>query len=357
MKKYFLNRKSMKTVMFTLLLGAGSILVAGCGDEDANSSSGEDGAAETEEDASQETTELVAATINPEGSLLAETLQALADEVEEQSDGAIEFQVSTGGQLGDASSLYQSVISGDIDMIYSDSGRFSEHHPQFDVLGTNYLFEGQDHFESVVNSEGELSYFEDLLMEEPGLKTVMYAGGLERNIISTYPIESIDDIEGKTMRSKNESTEMEWWENLGANPTSIAFDEVYTALQTGVVEGSQNSMDAMIEQRFGEVADYVARTQHNLTLGFVVMNNEEFEALDSELQEVILNAAKEVQPEYIEKAFSESEEDVETLKEEFGVEFTDPEREEMIEASRNQMEKIAEEHGIEEEMDEIFETE
>ncbi|SFL79098.1 TRAP transporter substrate-binding protein [Salibacterium qingdaonense] len=358
MKKHSFH---MKKAIAAAVLGTSMMAAAGCGSSGAENSSGNGGNGGGEsggsgEGSSQETTEMVAATINPEGSLLANALQALADEIETRSDGAIEFQVATGGQLGNASSLYQSVISGDIDMIYSDSGWFSEHHPEFDALGTNYLFEGEEHYKEVVNSEDSLQYFEDLLVEEPGLKTVMYAGGLERNIISTFPIESIEDLQGKTMRSKNESTELEWWRNLGANPTAVAFDEVYTALQTGVVEGSQNSMDAMIEQRFGEVADYVARTQHNLTLGFVVMNNEQFEALDSDMQDVVMNAAQDVQEEYINKAFEKSEEDVQTLKDEFGVEFTNPDREAFIEASRKQLQAIAEKHGIQDEIDDIFGT-
>ena len=128
-------------------------------------------------------------------------------------------------------------------MIYSDSGWFAEQNPVFEVLGAYYLFKDREHFESIVNTEGELSYFEDLLLENPGLKTVMYEGGLERNIISTFPINSVEDLEGQTMRSGTGSTELEWWRNLGADPTSIAFNEVYSALQTGVADGSQNSLD------------------------------------------------------------------------------------------------------------------
>ncbi|SDI79797.1 TRAP transporter substrate-binding protein [Alteribacillus bidgolensis] len=336
----------MKTLISTLLFGMTAASLIGCGSGDAGG--------EASEEAEGETVELVAATINPSDSLLARSLTAFADEVENQSDGAIEFTVHTGGQAGDASSLYQSVITGDIDVIYSDPDWFAEHNPEFNVLGTNYLFEDQEHFESVVNESDKLSYFEDLLVEDPGLKTVMYAGGLERNIISTFPIESIEDLEGQDMRSGGSSTEMEWWKNLGANPSTIDFSEVYTAIQTGVVDGSQNSLDAMIEQRFGEVADYVARTQHELTLGFVVMNNERYESLDSELQEAIQTASEEVQAEYISKAFEQAEEDMETLESEFGVEFTEPDREEFIERSRVQMEEIAEEQGIEEEVEDIF---
>lgn len=338
------RRKFVSVLLFSIISG----VLIGCSNNNEEASQ-DDGGENT-----AEPIELVAATINPSDSLLAEALTAFAEEIEEQSNGEIKVTVHTGGQAGSASSLYQSVISGDIDIIYSDSGWFAEHNSVFNILGTNYLFEGQEHFESIVNESDKLSFFEDLLVEDPGLKTVMYAGGLERNIISTFPIESIEDLDGEDMRSGGSSTEMEWWTNLGANPTTIDFNEVYTAIQTGVVDGSQNSLNAMIEQRFGEVANYVARTQHNLTLGFVVMNNERYDSLDQEHKDAIIAASDKVQPEYITKAFDIAESDKETLETEFDATFTNPDREEFIEISRIQMQEIAEEHGVTDEIEEIF---
>lgn len=339
----FLEKTALKKTTFLLLSGALFPVISGCSDDDAEQASESD-----------ETVKLVAATITPKNSLLASALTAFGDEIESQSDGEIEVTVHTDGTLGNASSIYQSVISGDVDMIYSDSGWFAEQNPVFEVLGAYYLFKDREHYESIVNTEGELSYFEDLLVEDPGLKTVMYAGGLERNIISTFPINSVEDLEGKTMRSGTGSTELEWWRNLGADPTSIAFSEVYSALQTGVAEGSQNSLDAMIQQRFGEVAKHVARTQHRLDLGFVVMNNERYNSLSDEHKEAIERARDVVQPEYISKAFNQTEEDVETLKNDFDVSFTDPDREEFIERSRVQLNELAEKYDVEDIVDETF---
>lgn len=301
-----------------------------------------------------ETVKLVAATINPSDSLLAQTLTEFAREIERESNGEIEFTIHTGGTVGNASSLYQSVITGDIDIIYSDTGWFAEHNPIFGVLSTNYLFEDQEHFESIVNTKGSLSYFEDLLIESPGLKTIMFAGGLERNIISTFPIESAADLNSRTMRSGGSAAELEWWRLIGANPTSVDFSEVYSAIQTGVVSGSQNSLDAMIEQRFGEVAKYVARTQHNLTLGFIVMNNSRYDGLSDAHKQAIARAADKIQPEYISKAFEQADESMRILEEEFGVTFTNPDRTELIELSRTQMRQIAEDNGGLEIVEDIF---
>jgi len=334
-----------------ILLSIFTLVLAACSDTEAENEN-----EESEQGASAESeVELVASTINPSDHILTETLTAFADEIESQTDGEVSFTVHSGGTVGNASSLYQSVISGDIDMIYTDTGWFVEHNPEFELLGTTYLYEDQEHFESIIHSDDGLEYFEDLLIESPGLKTLMYAGGNERNIISTFPIETMSDLAGKQMRSGGSSTEMDWWNSLGASPQNIDLSEVYSAIQTGVVEGSQNSVNAMLAERFGEVTTHLNRTAHTIDLGFVVMNNETYESLSDEHKSAIDEAASIVQEEYITKAFEQTESLVDELVEEFDVTVVEPEKEEFMEIGEEQRAEIIEEHDIDEEILQQFE--
>ena len=82
----------------------------------------------------------------------------------------------------------------------------------------------------------------------------------------------------------------------------LPFKEIYTAVQTGVVRGSQNSLDAMITMRLAEVNKYIARTQHNISLGFIVMNKAKYDALGGDIQALFTKAAKKIQPMYLEKS-------------------------------------------------------
>lgn len=298
---------------------------------------------------------LVAATINPDGSLLASVLQAYSEEVTKSSNGKVQTDFFPGGQLGDASTLYQSVVDGSIDIVYSDPGWFAERHPEFDILEGNYLFKSKEHFMSVVNDEHKLDFFKNKLLKDPGVVVLMIAGGLERDIISTFPINSIDDLKGKNMRSKSTSTNMDWWHSIGANPVPVAFKEVYTAVQTGVVRGSQNSLDAMITMRFAEVNDYIARTQHNISIGFIVMNKAKYDALGVEIQDILKKAAKKVQPVYLEKAFALSDEKLESLQNKFGIKVTYPDKAPFIKASRTQIDDLAKKHGVIDQITSIFE--
>lgn len=302
-----------------------------------------------------ETVALTMATINNADSHLGQSLQALADQIEEKSDGRIEVRFFPDGQLGDASTIYESVVEGNIDIILSDTGWFSEVHPEFDILESNYLFRGKEHYLSLLNTPGSLSYFEEKILADPGLRTLMYAGGMERNIISTFRIDSIEDLEGHTMRSRNVPTELEWWQLLGARPVPVAFQEVYTAVQTGIVEGSQNSLDAMVRMRFTEVNDFIARTQHSIHLGMVVMNEEKFQSLPRELQRAIVDAGREVQAEYLAKAFEDSDALLEEIQSDYDIVVTNPPLEPFVERSRAQLWDTAEELGITEDIRAIFE--
>jgi TRAP-type transport system periplasmic protein len=298
--------------------------------------------------------ELTAATINPENSHLARSMKAMLDAIERESGGRISISFYPGGQLGDASSLYESVVNGNIDIVMSDTGWFAQDHPEFDVLESSYLFRDKQQYLRILNSEERLGYFEQLILDRPGLRTLMYVGGMERNIISTFPINSIDDLSGRTMRSRPVTTELEWWQLLGSRPEAVAFQETYSAMQTRVVEGSQNSIDAMINMRFMEVAKYIARTQHAIHLGMVVMNESRFQGLPSDMQSLILRVSREVQPEYLERAFVESDEQLRTLQQQHGVTVTNPDTGPFIEASRRQMLEIAAELNVEQQMREIF---
>lgn len=328
---------SLAITVMVLTLGSATLFAEGTAETDGSS------------------VDLTAATINPGDSHLGETVKAFADAIEQNSNGEISVTVYPDATLGDASTLYDSVVSGDIDIVLSDTGWFAEEHPEFDVLEGSYLFRDGSHYQELLNSPQSLAFFEDRLIDAPGVRHLMYAGGMERNILSTYPIEDISDLEGRTMRSRDVSTEIEWWELLGARPVPVAFSELYTALQTGVVEGSQNSVDAMINMRFMEVAKFIARTQHAIHLGMVVMNDDRFESLSEEHQSAITDAAEETQPDYLAKAFERTEEQLEMLQEEHGVTVTNPDTKPFIEASRAQVLELAREHGIEEVVRDVFE--
>lgn len=182
----------------------------------------------------------------------------------------------------------------------------------------------------------------------------IYTGGYERDIISTFSVNDISDLKGKTMRSRNVQVEMEWWKLLGAIPVPLDFGEIYTGIQTGVVQGTQNSTEAMISSRLVEVGKYVARTQHRIEMTGVVMNNTRFESLPKEYQDLMANIAREIQMKYIEIAESETENHFQIMKEKFGITITTPNLTPFVEASRKQFWNLADKLNVREIAEKIF---
>ncbi len=297
---------------------------------------------------------MTASTINPEGSLLANALVDLCDTINKKSGGSIEFKTFLGGRVGNIQTLHQSVISGDIDFILIDPGTFAGSHPVFSILDSAFVFRDRDHFMEVLSTPGRFAFFEDLLLKDPGLRVLMYVGGGERGLVTLFPVNKLSDLKGKNMRSRPIPVEMDWFKALGTNPIAIDFNELYTALQTKVVEGTQNSFDAAIKQRFGEVAKYFARTQHAFNLLLGVMNEKKFASLAPEQQKVIREASAEMQKKHIQIAFDAEEALAKKLQADFGVTITYPDKAEMIEVSRSLLYGRAKKLNVEAEIRKIF---
>jgi TRAP-type C4-dicarboxylate transport system substrate-binding protein len=141
---------------------------------------------------------------------------------------------------------------------------------------------------------------------------------------------------------------------LGANPIAIDFNELYTALQTKVVVGTQNSFDAAIKQRFGEVAKYFARTQHAFNLLLCLVNEKKFASLSPENKKIITDAAAENQKKHIQIAFDSEEALAKKLQADFGVTITYPDKTELIAVSRKLMYDKAKKLNVEAEVRKIF---
>lgn len=296
-------------------------------------------------DSSSKVITLTAGLITHPDHIQGQALRAFAERIEEKSNGKLKMKIFYNAQLGKGEAIIESLIEGSVDITNEGLGLLSVFHPEYGLLETFYNFRDLDHFRDVVNS-GKLEYFNNLALEDPGIRILFYTGGYERNILSTFPINSIEDLKGRTMRSRNVDVSINWWESLGAIPVPITYAEVYTALQTGVAEGTQNTTSAQINQRFVEVAKYLARTQHRIELTGCLMSNRNFESLDPDLQQIMLETAKEVQKEYIEVAILETNEHLKIMQEKFGVTITYPDKKPFIEISRKQLWGLAEEYGI-----------
>lgn len=269
-----------------------------------------------------------------------------AEKVKELSDGKMEIVVYGSGQLGNERDMIEGVQLGTIDMAMNTSAYLSNLAPQFGLLDLPFLYE--DYEDAKGKLEGEAGdYLKDKLKDEQGIRVLGYwNSGFRVMLTKSSAINSLADLKGRNMRAPEVDVYVNMFKALGANPTPIPFGEVYTSMQTGVVDGVEVCAEEMYTMKFQEVGKYIAVTNHIFSTQIPVINEDVYQGLTDEQKKVLDDAMKEATDwewEHFEEA------DAEALKamEDGGVEVTHPDRQEFMDACASMKESYAAEHQAE----------
>ncbi len=221
------------------------------------------------------------------------TLMKLADIVSENYDGDLEFDLRLNGELGDESDFVTFLQQGvAIDYAIMAPSNMATFAPAIPLMDMPFLFRDLDHWNAVLSSD-VLAPLEDELLKNADIKIIGYTGGGTRNLISSAPIENFDDLEGHKMRVMGAPIQASIFNALTAAPSAIAYNEVYNAIQTGVIAGFENEAASLQNLKFYEVAPHVTLTGHAITVRPIVMSGKTFRKLPEDLQNVILAAGAE----------------------------------------------------------------
>lgn len=278
-----------KIIFFTMFMMV--LLLAACGsnneDEAANDSGGSDDASSSE----GETIEFTFA-----HNLQTETPQHKGAEkfkelVEEKSNGQLKVTISPAAQLGDEKELMQSTQTGAIEASFISTAVLSNASPLLQMPDLPFLVGNRDTMYELL--DGEVG--DEILasLEESGLKgTAFWESGFKQ-ITANKEILKPEDLEGLQFRTMESQLIMDTYDALGANAVPVPFPEVYTALQQGVVDGQENPLSSITSMKFYEVQDYLTLADIAY-LGYgVIFNQDWFNGLSEDLQEVLITSSKE----------------------------------------------------------------
>lgn len=220
------------------------------------------------------------------------TLRKFEELVSDKADG-VEFDLRLNGELG-VESDYVTYLNQGVAVDYtilapSNMAVFS---PSIPLMDMPFLFRDLDHWQSVLSSD-VLKPLEDELLEKAGIVIIGYTGGGVRNLVSAAPIANMDELGGHRMRVMGAPIQAQTFAAVGAAPSAIAYNEVYNAIQTGVIAGFENEAASIQNLKFYEVAPFVTLTQHTITVRPIVMSAKTFDALPADLQATILEAGAE----------------------------------------------------------------
>ena len=164
--------------------------------------------------------------------------------------------------------------------------------PSIPLMDMPFLFRDLDHWNAVLSSD-VLAPLEDELLEKADIKIVGYTGGGPRNLLSKNPVVTFDDLKGHKMRVMGAPIQAQIFQALTAAPSAIAYNEVYNAIQTGVIAGFENEAASIQNLKFYEVAPNLTLTRHSITVRPIVMSGKTFNSLPADLQAAVLEAGEE----------------------------------------------------------------
>ena len=221
------------------------------------------------------------------------TMVKFGELVDQYYDGDVKFDLRLNGELGVekdyANFLQQGVAIDYTIMAPSNMAKFA---PSIPLMDMPFLFRDLDHWNAVLSSD-VLAPLEAELLEKADIKIIGYTGGGTRNLLSKNPIGNLDELNGHKMRVMGAPIQARIFSALTAAPSAIAYNEVYNAIQSGVIAGFENEAASIQNLKFYEVAPNVTLTRHTITVRPIVMSGKTFRKLPEALQVAVSKAAKE----------------------------------------------------------------
>ena len=228
-------------------------------------------------------------------------LVVFKDYVEKASNGAIEVELFIGTQLcSTGAECLQGVADGTIDIFVTTSGGAAQIFPYVQVFDLPYLMR-DDRVAEAVLTEGELTrMMRDMALEDSGgairIMTVGNTGGW-RNLANTErQIAAPEDVSGLKMRTVEADLPQELMRTLGASPTPISWPELFTSLQTGVVEGTSNGVTDIMNMKFTDAGlTHLTLDGHSYMAAIWVMNNDMFLSMPEDMRRIVVDGFAELQ--------------------------------------------------------------
>lgn len=234
--------------------------------------------------------------VNPADNIMARVGFKFAEYVDELSDGRIKIEVYPGAVLGPEKETLNILYEGGgaIDMYRANTNAITGYgFKKLTMFGLPYIF---------IDREGMWKVLEDpdlgqsFLTEGTeigaGMRGLFYTDEGKRNLFTSKKISGLEDIKNKTFRVPQSVLMMDTISALGARPIPMPYEELYSALQTGAVDGGENPLPAYISNKFYEVAPYYFLSGHVFSPGIVMMAEEKWDALSEEDKKILLEAGQ-----------------------------------------------------------------
>ena len=213
----------------------------------------------------------------------------------ELSGGKLKVDQFPGAQLGQEPVMLQKLRSGDIDFIITSTANASTVAPQAGVFSLHFIFRDEAHLAKAIGDPGVVSAFKAMIEESvQGAHALALITLGFRNIYGKSEVSKVDDIKGKKIRVQATKTEDTHFPAYGAQTVHMPFGEVYTSLQTGVVNFAENGVNVYLSNKHYEVAPVLNITEHEANNNMVWVSDKTWQSFSAEEKQWVETAAAEV---------------------------------------------------------------
>nr|WP_245165469.1 TRAP transporter substrate-binding protein [Stappia sp. 28M-7] len=254
---------------------------------------------------------------HPDGYPTVEAVKYLGELVKERSNGRIEIEVFHSAQLGQEKDTIEQTQFGVIDMNRVSLGPFNNIIEETQVPSLPYIFRSVDHMHKVMDGPIGQEIL-DAFSDHDLVGLVFYDAGSRSFYNRQKPVENMADLSGMKFRVMQSDLFVDMVNALGANATPMPYGEVYSSIQTGVIDGAENNWPSFESSGHFEVAGYYTLDEHLIVPEVLVMSKKSWDKLSAEDQALIRQAAKDSVP-HMRKLWAEREAASEAKVREAGV--------------------------------------
>lgn len=241
--------------------------------------------------------------------------------VAEKSGGDIQIDIFPAGQLGNVEELMQGVRLGTVDIAISDVSANYDSAPDLQAWQLPWLIPDYKTMADLAQTD-EAKALANKLASDGVVSLTYYEAGQHSFFTKSDPITQVSEFEGMKVRSAPVRIQLELWEALGANPTPIAYGEIYSTLENGTIDALGINLTSVYSVKLYEVVKAATMTRHFFWPGALLINEGVFNKMTPEQQQVIREAAQETSRDQILAIGAAEDETIETLKG-LGVSFHD----------------------------------
>ncbi|GKW16766.1 C4-dicarboxylate ABC transporter [Pectobacterium carotovorum subsp. carotovorum] len=242
--------------------------------------------------------QIKASDVHPEGYPNVVAVQKMGEKLKAATNGRLEIKTFPGGVLGDEKQMIEQAQLGAIDIIRVSMTPVAAILPEIEVFTLPYIFRDEDHLHKVL--DGKIGQEIGDKITHSSKSKLIFLGWMDagtRNLITKQPVAKPEDLKGMKIRVQTSQVALATLKAMGANAIAMGTSEVFSGMQTGVIDGTENNPPTYVAHNYMPVAKNFTWSRHFIIPELFLYSKTKWDKLSKEDQDLILKLAKEAQQE------------------------------------------------------------